>query len=56
MPFSPSSESAFKEERYLYEFVTSEDVGKAKVEVIKKKGIELVKEVKFEKISEGKCV
>jgi len=38
------------------EFVTSEDVGKAKGEVIKKKGIELVKEVKFEKISEGKCV
>ncbi len=38
------------------EFVTSEIVEKAKVEVIQKKGIELVDEIKFEKLTEGKCV
>lgn len=38
------------------DFVTSEIVEKAKEEVFKKKGIELVKEMKFEKIKEGKCV
>jgi hypothetical protein len=37
-------------------FVTSDIVEKVKAEVIKKKGIELVKEIKFEKITEGKCV
>jgi hypothetical protein len=37
-------------------FVTSEIVEKAKEEVFKKKGLELVKEIKFEKITEGKCV
>ena len=38
------------------EFVTSENVEKAKAEVIKKKGIELIDEIKFEKVTEGKCV
>ena len=38
------------------EFVTSEIVEKAKVEVIKRRGIELVDEIKFEKLTEGKCV
>ena len=37
------------------EFVTSEYVEKSKPEVIKKKSIELVNEIKFEKITEGKC-
>jgi hypothetical protein len=38
------------------DFVTSEMVKKAKEEVFKKKGIELIKEIKFEKMKEGKCV
>jgi len=38
------------------EFVTSEIVEKAKAETIRKKGIELVNEIKFEKITEGKCI
>ncbi|MFQ6087712.1 MAG: GyrI-like domain-containing protein [Candidatus Methanofastidiosia archaeon] len=38
------------------EFVTFEIVERAKVEVIKKKGIELVSEVELEKMKEGKCV
>lgn len=38
------------------EFVTSEYVEKSKPAVIKKKSIELVNEIKFEKITEGKCV
>jgi len=38
------------------EFVTSEIVEKARQEVIKKKKIDLVNEVKFEKMKEGKCV
>jgi hypothetical protein len=40
----------------LPDFVTLEIVEKAKEEVFKKKGIELVKEIEFEKIMEGKCV
>ncbi len=40
----------------LPDFVTSEIVEKAKREVMKKKGIELLKEIKFEKITEGKCI
>ncbi|MBI1883232.1 MAG: GyrI-like domain-containing protein [Chlamydiae bacterium] len=40
----------------LPDFVTSEIVDKAKQEVIKKKGIDLLKEIRFEQISEGKCV
>lgn len=38
------------------DFVTSEMVEKAKENVFKKKGIELVKEIEFEKMREGKCV
>jgi len=38
------------------DFVTSEMVEKAKEEVFKKKGIELIKEIEFEKMKEGKCV
>lgn len=37
-------------------FVTSEIVEKVKAELIKKKGIELVEEIRFERITEGKCV
>ena len=40
----------------LPDFVTSKMVEKARNEVFKKKGIELVKEIKFEKIKEGKCI
>ena len=40
----------------LPDFVTSEIMDKAKQEVMKKKGIDLLKEIKFEKITEGKCV
>jgi len=38
------------------DFVTSGMVEKAKEEVLKKKGIELIKEIQFEKTEEGKCV
>ncbi len=40
----------------LPDFIYSELVAKAKEEVIKNRGIELVKEIKFEKITEGKCI
>jgi hypothetical protein len=40
----------------MLEFVTPEDVEKAKPDVFKKKGIELVNKIMFEKITEGKCV
>ena len=40
----------------LPDFVTSEIVDKAKQEVMKKKGLDLLKEIKFEKIAEGKCI
>ena len=38
------------------EFVTPEIVEKARQEVIRKKKLKLVNEVKFEKMKEGKCV
>lgn len=38
------------------DFVTSEIVKNAKEEVFKKKGLALIKEIKFENINEGKCV
>ena len=38
------------------EFVTSEVVERARQEVIKKKKLELVNEVKFEKMKGGKCI
>jgi len=40
----------------LPEFITPQIVEEAKIIVLKKKGIELVKETRFEKINEGKCV
>jgi len=38
------------------DFVTSEIAQSAKEEVYKKKGLDLIKEIKFEKINEGKCI
>ncbi|MGQ9722544.1 MAG: DNA alkylation repair protein [Candidatus Jordarchaeum sp.] len=38
------------------DFVNSGIVEKAREEVFKKKGIGLIREIKFEKIKEGKCV
>ncbi len=38
------------------DFVTNEMVEQAKTEVMKKKGIELIKQIQFETINEGKCV
>ena len=38
------------------EFVTHEIVQRAKEEVLKRKGLDLVKEVKFEETAEGRCV
>ena len=40
----------------LPDFVSSEIVEKVRLEVIKKKDIALIKDIKFEKITEGKCV
>lgn len=38
------------------DFVTSEIAEKARLEVMKKKGIILLKDIKFEKITEGRCI
>ena len=38
------------------DFVTSEILKKAKEEVFKKKELKLIKQIKFEKMKEGKCV
>ncbi len=38
------------------DFVTSEIVKNAKKEVLKKKSLDLIKKIMFEKINEGKCV
>jgi len=40
----------------LPDFVTSGIIERARVEVMKKKEIALLKEIKFEKITEGKCI
>lgn len=40
----------------LPDFVTSEIVDKARHEVMKKKGIDLLREIKYEKMAEGKCI
>lgn len=40
----------------LPDFVTSEITEKARLEVMKKKKVDLLKDIKFEKIAEGKCV
>ncbi len=52
----PRSEWYWKLLIRLPDFVTSEIVEKAKQEVVKKRGIDLIKEIKLEKITEGKCV
>jgi hypothetical protein len=38
------------------DFATSEIVNNAKEEVFKKKSLDLIKEIKFETMDEGKCV
>ncbi|MBI5405666.1 GyrI-like domain-containing protein [Candidatus Kaiserbacteria bacterium] len=40
----------------LPDFVTSEIAEKARLEVIKKKKVDLLKDIKFEKMTEGKCI
>ena len=40
----------------LSDFVTSEIVERARLEVMKKKDIALLKDIKFEKMTEGKCI
>ncbi len=57
-PFSevPREEWRWKLLIRMPEFVNAQIVEKAKTAVIKKKGIELVKEIKFEKMKEGTCV
>jgi hypothetical protein len=40
----------------LPDFVTSENVEKARSDVMKKKGIALLKDIKFEKMNEGRCI
>lgn len=40
----------------LPDFVTSEITEKARVEVMKKKKVDLLKDILFEKITEGKCI
>jgi len=52
----PREEWRWKLLIHLPDFVTSKIVDKAKEEVFKKKGIEIVKEIEFEKITEGKCI
>jgi hypothetical protein len=52
----PRSEWYWKLLIRLPDFVTFEIVENVKQEVIKKKGVDLIKEIKFEKITEGKCV
>lgn len=52
----PRSEWCWKLLIRLPDSITAEVVEKARQEVLKKKGIELVKAIAFEKITEGKCV
>lgn len=40
----------------LPDFVTSEITEKARLEVMKKKKVDLLKDIKFEKMAEGKCI
>ena len=57
-PFSevPREEWRWKLLIRMPDFVTPEIVENGKYNVIERKGIELVKEIKFEKMKEGKCV
>jgi len=52
----PHSEWYWKLLIRMPDFVTSEILEKAKEEVFKKKELELIKHIKFEKMKEGKCV
>ena len=52
----PRSEWYWKLLIRMSDFVTSEILEKAKEEVFKKKELELIKQIKFEKMKEGKCV
>ncbi len=52
----PRSEWHWKLLIRMPEFVITENFEKAKVSVIEKKGIEKIKEIIFEKITEGQCV
>ncbi len=52
----PRSEWHWKLLIRMPDFVTSENFEQAKTDVIKKKGIEKINEILFEKITEGKCV
>ena len=52
----PRSEWHWKLLIRMPDFVTAENFEQAKINVIKKKGIEKIKEIHFEKITEGKCV
>ena len=52
----PRSEWHWKLLIRMPNFVTNEEFEKAKTEVIKKKGIEKINEIAFEKIAEGKCI
>ncbi len=52
----PRSEWYWKLLIRMPDFVADKMVEQAKIEVIKKKGIELVQEIRFEEIREGKCV
>lgn len=52
----PRSEWHWKLLIRMPNFVTTKEFEKAKTEVIKKKGIEKINEIAFEKIAEGKCI
>ena len=52
----PRSEWYWKLLIRMPDFVTSEILKKAKEEVFKKKELKLIKQIKFEKMKEGKCV
>ncbi|MFQ5453346.1 MAG: hypothetical protein ACE5D6_04075, partial [Candidatus Zixiibacteriota bacterium] len=52
----PGSEWHWKLLIRMPEFVTAENFEQAKINVIKKKGIDKINEILFEKMTEGKCV
>lgn len=52
----PRSEWRWKLLIRMPDFVEKEDVEQAKNEVLKKKGIQLIRQIQFETMNEGKCV
>jgi len=52
----PKSEWYWKLLIRMPDFVTAENIEQAKIDVIKKKGIEKINDIQFEKITEGKCI